>query len=554
MAVATSLLRDEHSPEIDRRVRIAIVVALLFHVPVFVPAGGFSFGTSFREPSEPALNVRLDPLPEPEKKVETASAVSPEQPPPPVPVEPAPSREPAGGKAIRAAEGIRAGKPEATTIIEDEQVATAEPQLDGPDVPTQEESPARIDSTFAAAQGDDSPDELPADAVELADEPVPETQAVVATVAPAQERVLTGRLEREARELLESSAPQRELTFRQRDREYTAKLKREPSPDGTGIERVTVEITTDHGGERVQTRLSMRRLAFSHFTQLVDHWDPMVQLHDDEIAGRFHSNSEINVAYDRKVAPRLLGKVTTARRVKIRSEEGFRSQKDIFAGGLDTRTPRIRLPQISLPVAEERSTRNADVHVVRGDALIIFYADGSYTSMDLASKTQTRHQLKPGRLTYVVGTRDTELHVRGIVNGSVTVYSPRRIVVRGNLTYAHVLRGGEENDFLGLVSDGNVEIDSPKVTGPGNLEICAAVYARERFVVRSTATRRGGTLIIRGSLTAGSLSETEPRYATRLEFDPRFERVRPPGFPETDRYEIESWDGRWRASSPVTGG
>ena len=26
----------------------------------------------------------------------------------------------------------------------------------------------------------------------------------------------------------------------------------------------------------------------------------------------------------------------------------------------------------------------------------------------------------------------------------------------------------------------------------------------------------------------------------------RFERVRPPGFPQTDRYEIETWDGRWR--------
>jgi hypothetical protein len=553
MAVATSLLRDEHSPEIDRRVRIAVVLALFFHVPLFVPAGGFSFGTSFREPSEPALTVSLDPLPEPEKKVETASAVIPEQPPPPVPVDPAPAREPGGGNAIRAAEGSSTGKPESVTIIEDQRVATAEPQLEGPAVPTENESPAQIDSAFAAAQGDESTDALPTEAA-VADEAVPETAAVVATVAPAQERVLTGRLEREARELLQSSAPQRELTFRQRDREYTAKLKREPSPDGTGIERVTVEITTEHQGERVQTRLSMRRLAFSHFTQLVDYWDPMVQLHDDEIAGRFHSNNEINVAYDRKVAPRLLGKVTTARHVKIHSEEGFRSRKDIFAGGLDTRTARIRLPQISLPVAEGRSTRNADVHVVRNDALVIFYADGSYTSMDLNSKEQTRHQLKPGRLTYVIGARDAELHVRGVVNGSVTVYSPKRIVVRGNLTYAHVLRGGEEDDYLGLVSDGNVEIDSPKVTGPGNLEICAAVYARERFVVRSTAARRDGTLIIRGSLTAGSLSETEPRYATRLEFDPRFERIRPPGFPETDRYEIESWDGRWREARSVTGG
>lgn len=563
MAVPTSLLDDERSAETDRRVRIAIVIALFLHVPLFVPAGGFSFGTSFQPPSEPSLNVRIDPLPEPEKQVQTASAMVPQQPAPPLePVDPIPSRQPGAGKEIRASEGVTAGTPEGktpeeapreVTILEDEQVAYAEPQLEGPDAPSEKETPAQIDSPLAAAQGAEaSADELPPD-VKVADEAVPETLAVVATMAPAQERVLTGRLEREARALLESSAPQRELTFRQRDREYTAKLKREPSPDGTGIERVIVEVTTEHDGERVQTRLSLRRLAFSHFAQLVNYWDPMVQLHDDEIGGRFHSNNAINVSYDRKVAPRLLGKVTTAQRVRVSSEEGHRSQRDIFAGGLETRTPRIRMPEISLPVAEERSTRNAEVHVIRGDALVIFYADGSYTSMDLASKEQQRRQLTGGRPTYIVGTRDSELHVRGIVNGSVTVYSPKRIVVRGNLTYDHALRGGDKDDYLGLVSDGNVEIDSPQVTGPGNLEICAAVYARDRFVVRATASRRGGTLIIRGSLTAGSLSETEPRYATRLEFDPRFERVRPPGFPETDRYEIETWDGRWRAAAPVTG-
>jgi hypothetical protein len=66
--------------------------------------------------------------------------------------------------------------------------------------------------------------------------------------------------------------------------------------------------------------------------------------------------------------------------------------------------------------------------------------------------------------------------------------------------------------------------------------------------VRNASARDRATLVIHGSLTAGSVSETEPRYATRIEFDPRFEQVRPPGFPETDRYELESWDGRWQVA------
>jgi hypothetical protein len=50
-------------------------------------------------------------------------------------------------------------------------------------------------------------------------------------------------------------------------------------------------------------------------------------------------------------------------------------------------------------------------------------------------------------------------------------------------------------------------------------------------------------------LSAGSISATEPRYATKIEFDPRFERLRPPGFPVTNRYETESWDRQWRPVS-----
>jgi hypothetical protein len=42
------------------------------------------------------------------------------------------------------------------------------------------------------------------------------------------------------------------------------------------------------------------------------------------------------------------------------------------------------------------------------------------------------------------------------------------------------------------------------------------------------------------------MSATEPRYATRYAFDQRFEQVRPPGFPVTNRYEVESWDTQWR--------
>ena len=49
----------------------------------------------------------------------------------------------------------------------------------------------------------------------------------------------------------------------------------------------------------------MNRVAFSNFAQFIDRWDPEVEIHDDLIDGRFHSNSEIRVSRDRGVRARV---------------------------------------------------------------------------------------------------------------------------------------------------------------------------------------------------------------------------------------------------------
>jgi hypothetical protein len=63
--------------------------------------------------------------------------------------------------------------------------------------------------------------------------------------------------------------------------------------------------------------------------------------------------------------------------------------------------------------------------------------------------------------------------------------------------------------------------------------------------VASVDVARAGTLFLYGSLTVGSVSASEPRYATKIEFDPRLDRARPPSFPNTNRYEVASWQGTW---------
>jgi hypothetical protein len=339
------------------------------------------------------------------------------------------------------------------------------------------------------------------------------------------------------------------LSFQHKGRHYTARLERHAASDAMGIDHVSVEITTEENGRLLRTLLRLKRLALSHFTQFVDDWDPDDELHADAIEGRFHSNSEIQLLTD-GVEPRVAGRLTTAA-VRVNLHNGGSSAlREIFRGGIETSTPRIALPAAfpasgRLPEANVRSFARA--------TRVTFYPDGSYGWREMGSNAPEQRQTMSAP-HYIVASAGATLSVRGTVKGTVVVYSPEKLVIEGNLVYAHDPSADPDaEDYVGLISNKDIEVAPPGLTGPGDLEIDAALYARRRFVVADydPAGRHGGcpcaaTLVIHGSLAAGSLSPTEPRYATRYAFDPRFEQVRPPGFPVTNRYEVESWDTQWR--------
>jgi hypothetical protein len=369
------------------------------------------------------------------------------------------------------------------------------------------------------------------------------------SLASAEERAsLPERLARLAEELL--NKPETALQWQENGKQYSAKLVPERARDGTALERVIAEVSASDRGRMVSTKIMLKRLAFSHFTQIVDRWDPMVQLHDDVIVGRFHSNSRFNVMHDSRTAPEFLGKVTTAARSFELQATGRKRQNDIFRGGLETRARRIDIPQKLQPFVWAPREEDARVHELASDTHIRFFADGSYMwRIEGTSAANYLNELSD-QPVYFVATAGSTIYVQGAVSGKILVYSPQKVVIEDNLTYTHDPRQEPgSGDYLGLVSDRYIEVAPPSVTGPGDLEIHAAIFAGRRFVVRDIDHGRSATLRIYGSLSAGSLSATEPRYATEIEYDERFERQRPPGFPFTSRYEPEDWDGHWTESS-----
>jgi len=389
----------------------------------------------------------------------------------------------------------------------------------------------------------------PIDALEA---PAPSAIAIVESESPAarvamssnEKAELSRRLEQLAAEALKSSRA--EVTWEQEGRQYSALLIRERANEGTALERVTAQVSASDHGKQLTMLVNLNRLSFSQFTQMIDHWDPTVQLHDDEIVGRFHTNSRFSLLADSRKAPKFLGKVTTTARSFNNESIGRSRESDIFRGGIETGTSEIELPESSQPFALAPGDEQARVHRLAADTRIRFFADGSYRWTDL-NTMQSQYLNEPiDHPVYFIGSGKAALHVQGVVAGQVLLYSPRLIVIEGNLTYATDPRtDADSEDYLGIVSDRVVEIPGPAITGGGDLEIDAAIYAGRRFVVTDIDRGRTSTLRIYGSLAAGTISATEPRYATKIDYDTRFERQRPPGFPSTNRYEVANWDGQW---------
>lgn len=359
-----------------------------------------------------------------------------------------------------------------------------------------------------------------------------------------QASALLQRIEKLAEQL--TRVPRARATWQQDGRRYEAELALEPAPSGVEPDRVVAEISAEDQGRQLRTLIKLKRLPFSHYAQVINRWDPMVQLHDDEIVGRMHINSSFNVLYDSQAAPRLLGKVSTAASGFNLDWRGRRRDSGIFHDGIETRAGRIQFAEQGWSFERARYDPDARVHELAGDTRIRFRGDGGYSWHDRDAGIW-QHGERPHRQSvYFMAARGVSVYVEGVVSGKFLVYSPQRIVVEGDLTYARDPRSHPDSgDYLGLVCDRDIEIAPAHVTGPGDLHLQAALFARRRVLVRDSDHPRSNTLYIFGSLAAGTLTESEPRYATKVEYDRRFDRLRPPDFPSTNRFAAEEWDREW---------
>lgn len=499
-------------------------ISLALHLAVFLIFGSAMYSSGEDDTNVPELSVQLETREGPNDEEFTEAAL-PE--PAPDPVEDVLDDPGTTQQTVDAA--LLADATPLETRTPDAQVAdTAEAE---PETPVE---PGAILTTTARS------DDLVAMVTE------PSVKAAIAEMPQPEQKMLTRNVQQLAQKLLDTNMTDTELTWQEDGKQYSARVMRQPAADSTGIEQVIAEVMTDKDGKRMKTRLSLKRLAFSHFTQLVNNWDRNIALHDDVIDGRFHSNSEFSFTATKNASPRFFGKVTTAASTLTYNTLSRRPDKDVFQGGYETKTEKVILPREMPDVLSGGNEKNR--RVFASDTRIIFNADGSYAWRNANGEGALQREEASNDPHYLIGEKGAKLFVRGTVTGLFTVYTPNDIEIEDDLVYGRDPRQAVmSRDFLALIAGRDICIGSPEVTGKGDLTVHGAIFARRRFYIEQTDRGRSGdaTLVIYGSLTAGTLSETEPRYATKVDFDKRFEYLRPASFPMTRRYEVDAWDQDW---------
>ncbi len=431
--------------------------------------------------------------------------------------------------------------------------ASNDPQLPPDQAPSYSELAEAVSETSLQNEADDSAELLTSRApseIKLAQKSKLETVESKPTESASKEldsvelEMLDKKVELWARAFsrkLESLEP---TQWQQGDQNFEVSFQRVPAKSDMHTDEVMVEVATKRDGKKLTTSMRLKKMAFSNFAQFVNHWDHRVSIHKDEMDGRFHSNTKINLMADRQGTPLFHGKVTTASYfVDVR---GRVPHSELFRAGLETGVKKIVMPKPSVLFSNAHADENVNSVLIDKDARIVFLNDGRFLIQTFKEIGVMRPYTIGDRPLYILAAPGVSLTLSGTVNGAVAVYSPRRIIIEGDLQYQSHKPIEEGGDFLGLISGRSVIIAKRKMMPEGDLNIHAAIYAKSRFEVSQLTGKRVGTLNVFGSVSAGTITATQPRFDTKIIFDTRLENLRPPGFPVTDRYEVVAAQNQWQ--------
>jgi hypothetical protein len=135
---------------------------------------------------------------------------------------------------------------------------------------------------------------------------------------------------------------------------------------------------------------------------------------------------------------------------------------------------------------------------------------------------------------------DMTIHVKGVVDGRITVFSDNRIWIEDNIVCANNPSSDPtSDDFIGLVAEHQI-ILVDNLDNRNDLFIHAALMSRhDEILVQNAGTGSRGSLTIIGSIAQQDYhSSIATDYTFNHIYDPRLKDKTPPYFPRTTMVEL----------------
>lgn len=315
---------------------------------------------------------------------------------------------------------------------------------------------------------------------------------------------------------------------------YSVTLTDLTADSTTEAKKVKVKAIGLFGSQKDTTETVMIQPAYSYFQYFAHNWpDFMIYATGDTLNGPIHSNNgRILIAgqpvFTRKVSSHQNG------------YQPMTSSTPKFYGGTEFNTDTILLPDLT--ALKDSALANGDVY--NSELWLTFHADGSY-ACSTSAITTTKH-ISDFNGT-ILTTNSEPIHVKGVVNGQITVISDNHIYVENDVVYASDPGiNPNSDDFLGLAADNKIIIPDDPAMVP-NLRIDAAILANERFEVEhyNSGSPRGfltifGSLIVKDDQESGTYAGgiLQTGFDRKLIYDQRLIDKTPPFFPRLNRVEI----------------
>ena len=276
----------------------------------------------------------------------------------------------------------------------------------------------------------------------------------------------------------------------------------------------------------------------------------------DTIWGPFHCNNTLNVAYTNGGSPVFMQRATS-----LNGIWNYNNAHPVFKGGYDSGVS-VSLPGDfdTLKAAAQTGGKWLADHGHGGQPVFIkFNSDGTVTwridgNTDWSGGGWTTEPLTSFAPNGAVWCDENDLHIKGVLNGRVTVGAWKTVWIDGDLTYAADPRLGYSDDMLGLCAEEKLYIsDVPENRGPNNrFTLMGSIFSRtdglwaehyDTRPVEGKMTTVGGQIQKIGGYT-GVFSGSSIIHGFTpggTYYDDRLLNDAPPFFPTTGNFEVVSW-------------